>query len=164
VPLPNGGSKGVFAAGKIGFWTKADTVAHFAESRIVYVPREPFAQTLVREAMRQNPRLLGLKIFAVAAGERIPKVIGSSKEGDLGQQGEKVEIDCYAKGGAYSGKGKEMAVVTLPLHDRNGEIAGVARVEMTTFIGQTEKNMLGRALPIVKSMEQRIPSSKELFE
>lgn len=164
VPLPDGTSKGVFGAGKIGFWTKADTVAHFAEARMVYTPREPYAQVLIRESMKQNPRLLGLKLFAVPPGEKLPKIVGSDKDADLGQVGEKVEIDCLEKGGSYSGKGKEMAVVTMPLHDRNGEIAGVVRVEMTTFLGQTEKNMLARALPIVKSIEQQIGSSRELFE
>jgi hypothetical protein len=164
VPLPDGSSRGVFAAGKVGFWTKADTVAHFAEPRIIYTPREPYAQVLIREAMKQNPRLLGLKLFAIPPGEKAAKMVGSDKEAELGQLAEKVEIDCLEKGGTYSGKGKEMALVTMPLHDRNGEIVGAMRVEMTTFIGQTEKNMLARALPIVKSLEQRIGSSKELFE
>lgn len=164
VPLPDGTSKGVFAAGKLGFWTKADTVAYFAESHLLFTPREPFAQALVRETIKRNPRLLGLKIFAIPEGQPKPKVIASNQESDLGELGEDVEASCIAKGGAYCGKGKESAVVTMPLHDRNGEIVGAARVVMTTFFGQTEKNMLARALPIVKSMEGQIASIKDLFE
>jgi hypothetical protein len=55
-------------------------------------------------------------------------------------------------------------LVTMPLHDRNGETVGAVRVAMTTFFGQTEKNALARALPIVKSMESRVVSSKEFLE
>lgn len=62
------------------------------------------------------------------------------------------------------GKGKEVMLVTMPLHDRNGETVGAVRVTMTTFFGQTEKNALARALPIVKSMEMRVSSAKELFQ
>ena len=164
VPLPDGSSKGVFAAGKIAFWTKSDTVAHFAEARIVYIPREPFAQSLLRETINLNPRLLGLKIFAAGNGEEAPRMIASDKQEEVGEPGTKVERDCISRGGTYSGKGKETAVVTMPLHDRNGEIVGAARVVMTTFIGQTEKNMLARALPIVKYLEGRIGSAKELME
>jgi hypothetical protein len=164
VPLPNGTSKGVFAAGKLGLWTKADTIAHFVPLSIVYTPHEPFAQTLVRETISRNPRLLGLKIFGRRNGETTPRIVGSDKPAEIGEAGETVEANCIDKGGVYSGKGKETAVVTMPLHDRNGDVVGAARVTMTTFFGQTEKNILARALPIVKSMEERISSARELME
>ena len=35
-----------------------------------------------------------------------------------------MEKDCIQKGGSYFGKGKELAVVTMPLHDRNGDTVG----------------------------------------
>lgn len=162
IPFPDGKSKGVFSSGKVAFWTKADSVVYFADSRIEFTPREPFAQTLVRETMRQNPRLIGLKIFGVNGKDPSPRVVASDKEKDLGEPGELVEKSCIEKGGSYFGKGNDLAVVTMPLHDRNGETVGAVRVEMTTFFGQTERNGLARALPIVKSMEARITSIKDL--
>ena len=72
-----------------------------------------------------------------------------------------MERDCIEKGGAYFGRGHSSTVVTMPLHDRNGEVVGAARVAMTTFFGQTEKNALARALPIVKSMEARVSSASQ---
>src|SRR5262245_41430008 len=39
-----------FIRGKIGFWTKSDSVSYFSDTRIVYTPRQPPAQQLVREA------------------------------------------------------------------------------------------------------------------
>jgi hypothetical protein len=164
VPFPDGTSKGVFSAGKVAFWTKADSVAHFADAKMTYKPREKFATVLIRDAMAANPRLLGLKIFARRENETIPRIIASNNEKEIGEPGEKVEKDCIEKGGSYFGKGNDLALVTMPLHDRNGDIVGAVRVVMTTFIGQTERNALGRALPIVKSMESRIISAKELLE
>jgi hypothetical protein len=162
IPFPDGTSKGVFSAGKIAFWTKADSVVYFADASVEFTPREPFAQTLVRETIRQNPRLLGLKVFGVNGNDPSPRIIASSNEADIGETGAEVEKNCIEKGGSYFGKGKERAVVTMPLHDRNGETVGAVRVEMTTFLGQMERNGLARALPIVKSMEARITSAKDL--
>ena len=164
IPFPDGTSKGVFSTGKIAFWTKADSVVYFADASVEFTPREPFAQTLVRESMRQNPRLLGLKIFGVNGKDPSPRIIASSNETDIGEAGAEVEKNCIEKGGSYFGKGKERAVVTMPLHDRNGETVGAVRVEMTTFPGQMERNGLARALPIVKSMEARITSAKDLIQ
>jgi hypothetical protein len=164
VPFPDGSSRGVFTSGKIAFWTMADTVAHFADASMKYAPREKFAAVLVRETMAANPRLLGLKVFARKESERFPRMIASNDQKEIGEPGDKVEKDCIDKGGTYFGKGKDLALVTMPLHDRNGEIVGAVRVAMTTFFGQTERNALARALPIVKSMESRIISGKELLE
>lgn len=164
VLFPDGTSKGVFTAGKVGFWTKADSVAHFADARMTYKPREKFASVLVRETMAAHPRLLGLKIFITPGGEQLPRMIASNNEKEIGEVGGDVEKQCIEKGGSYFGRGKELALVTMPLHDRNGDIVGAVRVVMTTFVGQTEKNALARALPIVKSMEGRIVSGKELLE
>ena len=164
IPFPDGSSKGVFPVGQIAFWTKADSVVYFADTFINFTPREPFAQTLVRETMRQNPRLRGLKIYGVAGTDPRPHVIASTDEKELGTAGGDLEKNCIEKGGSYFGKNSDEALVTMPLRDRNGETVGAVCVAMTTFFGQTEKNGLARALPIVKSMSERISSAKELAQ
>ena len=50
-----------FARGKIGFWTKSDSVSYFADTKISYTPLEVPAQKLVREVAQKYPRLLGLQ-------------------------------------------------------------------------------------------------------
>jgi hypothetical protein len=164
IPFPDGTSKGVFPMGKVGFWTKADSIAYFTEARIEFTPREAFAQTLVRDTMKAHPRLLGLKIFGLATNQHGTAVIGSSDEKDLGAPGDKVERLCIEKGGSYFGKGTDAVLVTQPLRDRNGETVGAVQLSMTTFFGQTEKNALARALPIVKSIEGRVSSAKDLVQ
>lgn len=164
VPFPDGSSKGVFSDGKIAFWTRADSVVYFADSRIDFAAREPFAQTLLRETMLANPRLLGLKIFGLTTNGTGTKIIASNDARDIGQPGDEVEKGSIENGGSYFGKTSDAATVTMPLRDRNGETVGAVRLTMTTFFGQMERNALARAVPIVKSMQARVISAKELMQ
>jgi hypothetical protein len=153
-----------FSSGKIGFWTKSDSVSYFTDIKINYSPRVILAQTLVKDIVRQYPRLLGLKIYAAAGKDLKVRSIASLDEKELGQPGGTVEQDVIARSTVYYGKEKDSALVTLPLHDRNGDTIAAVRVVMKSFAGQTEENAIARALPIVKKMETRVRSSKELIQ
>jgi hypothetical protein len=153
-----------FARGKIAFWTKSDSVSYFADTRITYTPREPPAQAIVREALKNYPRLLGLELYVLSPDPHQPRLIASKDPKAIGQRGGHAEQDVIARDVIYYGKGKSSVIVTMPLHDRNGETVAAARVIMQTFPGQTEQNALARALPIVKEMEHRITSLQALLE
>lgn len=153
-----------FTSGKIGFWTMSDAVSYFGETRITFTPHEPFAQILIRDAMKRYPRLVGLKVYTLRGNERTPTVVASNHPDEIGQTGGKVEQDVIARDVIYYGKQKKVALVTMPLHDRNGEVAGALRVVMQSFPGQTEQNAVARARPVVREMEQRIRTVKDLTE
>jgi hypothetical protein len=152
-----------FAEGKVGFWTKSDAVSYFSDARVIFTPKEILAQTIIRETMKRYSRLLGLRIYAVPAGKAEPEVIASTDPKDLGKPGAKAEKDILAKGTIYHDKGINDVAVLLPLHDRNGDVVAVARVQMRTFWGQTEQNAIARALPVVKAMESSIQTAKDLM-
>ena len=63
-----------FTAGKIAFWTKSDSVSYFCDTRIVYTPREPLAQVIVRDTVKKYPRLLGLKIYVPGSDPKAPRL------------------------------------------------------------------------------------------
>jgi hypothetical protein len=153
-----------FRSGKVGFWTKSDAVSYFAETKITYTPKEVFAQKLVNEAIKNYPRLLGLKMFAVPYGKTNVQLIASLDPKEIGRAAGDAEKDTIARGLIYYGKGKETVVVTLPLHDSNGESVAAVELHMKSFPGQTEKNALVRALPIVKDMEKRVQSLADLTQ
>lgn len=153
-----------FVKGKIGFWTMSDSVSHFGETRITYTPHESLAQILVRDAMKQYPRLLGLRIYSLRGDEKAPTVVASNYADELGQTGGHVERDVIERDVSYYGKQKKTALVTMPLHDRNGEVAGAIRIVMQSFIGQTEQNALARARPVVLEMEKRIRTATDLLQ
>jgi hypothetical protein len=153
-----------FARGKIGFWTKSDSVSYFTDTKITYKPREPPAQAIVREALKNYPRLLGLEVYVLAPDPHKPRLIASKDPKAIGKIGGQTEQDVIARDVTYYGKGKSSVEVTMPLHDRNGDTVAAARVIMRTFPGETEQNALARALPIVKEMESRVTSLQALLE
>ncbi|MBI5774761.1 MAG: hypothetical protein HZA89_13575 [Verrucomicrobia bacterium] len=152
-----------FSAGKIGFWTKSDSLTYFTDARITYTPRELLAQVVLRDAAAKYSRLVDLKLFASLNGEPL-KAIASKEPNGLGEPGGSAEQDVYLRGVTYFGRTKTTISVTMPLRDRNGDVLAAARVTMTPFPGQTEQNAIVRAMPIVKHMEERLGSSRSLVE
>ena len=153
-----------FSNGKIGFWTKSDSVSYFTDTKVTYAPREVFAQALVRETCKKYPRLLGLKIYAAAGTPMELRLIASKDEKEVGQPGGNTEQDVITRGIIYYGKEKESFSVVMPLRDQNGEAMAAARLIMKSFPGQTEENAIVRAMPIVKQMQARFTSAKELTQ
>jgi hypothetical protein len=151
-----------FDRGKIGFWTKSDSVSYFAGTRLTWTPREPLAQALVRDALRQYPRLLGLRISLTRPGQVEPQIVGSQDPAEVGQAANKTEGEVLARAEGYYGKERDRAIVTLPLRDRNGDTVAAVRIVLQSFPGQTEQNALARATPIVKQMEKRVRSARDL--
>lgn len=152
-----------FAAGRIGFWTKSDSVSHFADARITYTPREPFVKKLLRDIHQKYPRVLALRVYGKTAENPRVRVMASTDESELGQVGGSVEQQIFEMDVPFFGRLKNAVLVTLPVHDRNGDVIAALRVEMKSFPGQTENNALARALPIAKDMERRIVDAADLF-
>lgn len=150
-----------FAKGKIGFWTKSDSMSRFADARIEYVQREPRAQVIVKEALKEFNLLQGLKIY-LPDEQGTPRVVASKEPGDLGAEGGKSEVGALTKGQIFYGREKESVSVIQPLRDRNGEPIAAVRVVMKRFPGQTEQAILQRALPIVRFLQTRVQSLEDL--
>ena len=155
-----------FGFGKLGFWTKSDSVSHFANAKVTFTPRETLAKALVREALAKKTSITDVVIYMVKGAGQELRVVASHDEKYLGILGGQVEKDVIAKDVMFAGEDKlrGISLVTLPLHDRNGDTVAAVRVEMKTFIGQTEKSSILRAVPIVKRMEQRFKEAKDLIE
>jgi len=152
-----------FNSGHVGFWTKSDSVSHFTEARINFTPREPFIKILLRDMKEKYPRVLAMRVYARTAENPALRVMASTQEADLGQPGAKAETGVIERDIPYYGRLDSGVVVTMPLHDRNGEVIAALRVEMKSFLGQTQENAVARALPIVQDMERRIVEAKDLF-
>lgn len=150
-----------FSAGKIGFWTKSDSVSYFVDTKIIYTPRVPLAQVVLNDMMTRNPRLIGLKLFS-RNDEKEIRVAASNDEKQIGELGAEAEEMVITTSQTYYAKTKETVSVIMPVRDRNGEIMGALRVIMKPFPGQTQLNAHARALPIVKAFEQRVISTKDL--
>jgi hypothetical protein len=151
-------------SGKIGFWTKSDSVSYFGDTTIVYVPFENPAQKIVRDVMHKYPKLMGLKIYVAGKDAARTKVIASGDERELGQPGAKTEQEVIGKGETYFGKENDIVSVIMPLRDRNGDAMAAVRIVMKSFPGQTEENAIVRAAPIVKEIQTRAQALDDLLE
>jgi hypothetical protein len=153
-----------FGAGKVGFWTKSDSIAYFGETKLVYTPLEKLSQVIVREMIQKYPRLVGLRIYTTPPDQEDCRLVASDNSREVGRLAGTTERDVIARGSIYYGRRGADVIVTMPLRDRNGDHIAAAQVLMKSFKGQTEQNALARALPIVREMEGRIRSSTEVFE
>jgi hypothetical protein len=153
-----------FMSGKIGFWTKSDSVSYFADTRLIYKPHEAPAQALVREVLKEYPRLLGLQVYILGDDRKTTRLLASKNTNEVNQVGGKVERDVIEQGTPYYGKEKALVSVVLPLRDRNGDPVAAVRVMMNTFAGQTEQNAFARAMPIVRDMQNRFGSLQDLVQ
>jgi hypothetical protein len=153
-----------FSTGKIGFWTKSDSVAYFTDTRIAYTPRENLAQILVRETIRKYPRLRGLTIVTTPVNASQPQIVAGTDATLVGKPASKEALDVIARGVVYHGEEKGTVFVTMPLRDNNGDSVAAVRLAMKAFPGQTEQNALARARPIVKELESRVRTAAELTQ
>ena len=152
-------------SGWLGFLTKSDSVSYFTDLRVTYRPKEILAQSLVTDALKKFPRLLGLQILAPTSTNASElRVVASREGGEVGQIAPGGTADVIAGKGIYYGKNNQSVMVILPLRDWNGDCVAAVKVLMNTFPGQTEKNAVTRATPIVKDMEARVRSAKELVQ
>lgn len=150
-----------FASGRIGFWTKSDSFSRFADTRIVYTPREPLAQAIVRDIVTAYARLVGVKIYLLdEQGE--PRIVASKDAKEVGTVGGASEKGAITAGQIFYGRGKGTVSVVQPLRDQNGEPIAAVRLVMNSFPGQTEQAVLQRALPIVKEIQARVRNLEEL--
>lgn len=153
-----------FAQGRIGFWTKSDSISHFLDAKVDYVPVEILAKKLVRAALEDYPRVLQIKLFGHKPGVDGVVLLAGTGDAPPQEAGGTVESNVLEKGVSYYGKEGNKVTVTIPVRDRNGDSVAALRVEMKAFPGQTEQNALVRALPIAKHMEKQFQSAKDLVE
>jgi hypothetical protein len=152
-----------FAEGRLGFWTKSDSVTYFRDARIVYTPKDASAKSIVREVMTRYPRLAGVKICAPPAPGQPPRILASNLPEEIGKPGNDVDRDVLAQGAIFYGKDKRISEVALPLRDRNGDPIASVRVLLDRFPGQTEANALARAQPMLDYIQSRILTAQDLI-
>ncbi len=152
-----------FAKGRIGFWCRADTQCSFVDASVQYTPKVAFAEIVASQIKKKYPRLLGLKIYANRE-PGAPVIVGDLNGAGLGEPGAKYEEDVIERGVIYFLKDGHAVEVTLPLRDRNGEVAAALKTRMTSFPGETQATAVARATVIKKDIELRMANSQNITE
>jgi hypothetical protein len=147
--------------GKVGFWTKSDSVTYFADATITYAPRIPAAQEMIDEMIEKRPMLLGLQIYTLTT-TNTTHILASKNHSEVGQPGSDAELLAIHSGTISLGREHGAVLVTMPLHDRNGEYIAAMRVKLKSFFGETEKNAVTRAMMVQQDLEQLCPAAENL--
>jgi hypothetical protein len=152
-----------FTSGKIGFWTKSDSLTHFGDTSITYTPVVPMAQVLIQNIIQQQPRLLNLRIYTLDKDGKA-RIIASKKPEEVGEAGGDAEQGAIDKGAIFFGRGKGTIAVTMPLEDRNGVPIAAVRIQWDRFPGETQDTAVNRARALVKDMQSKILSLQDLTQ
>lgn len=153
-----------FRRGKIGYWTKSDSVSYFVDTRIEYKEHIIQAQRQVDEAMKQFDRLIALRIVVPGDAPKTTRILASSIEDEIDQPGIAKEMEVIKTGKIMYLRENKQVTVTLPLRDRNGDPIAAVRVTMERFPGQTQKNAIIRAQPVVANVQKSILGLESLTE
>ena len=151
-----------FTEGWLGFRTKSDAVCYFTDAQVDYTPIVPAAQLIVNRLVEKEPRLLGLQIYT-AQTNGTTAIIASKDPADIGKPGIDAEQRAIADGTVSFGREKGVVIMTLPLHDRNGEFIAAVRVRLKSFLGETQQNALARARMIMSHIQEQVMSAQDLL-
>jgi len=163
VMIPTVQTPNTLDEGKIGFWTKSDSVTYFGDTDIIYTPLVPAAQALVQSLMAKETRILGLRIYTLDDKGQ-PHVIASKDKKEIGQPGTDLEKAAITNGAVSFGRGPGTVAVILPFRDRNGDPMAAVWVRLKSFFGETQENAVTRATLIIKQMQAQITSSQDLMQ
>jgi len=148
--------------GQLGFRTKSDAVSYFTDALVEYTPIVANAQLILNKIVGQEKRLLGLRIYTAQTNGTVA-VIASKDTAEIGKAGTDAEQKAIADGTVSFGREVGAVLITLPLHDRNGEFIGAVRVRLKSFFGETQDNALARARLIVGQIQGQVMSAQDLW-
>jgi hypothetical protein len=157
-------SIGANTIGKVGFWTKSDSVTYFGDTKIEYKPLVPAAQMLVDDILKKHQRILGLRIYTPDEQGQL-RILASKDLKEIGQPATDAEKNTFEKGTISLGHGKGTVAVDMPLNDRNGEAIATVRVQLKSYsMAETTDTVLDRVRVIVGEMQLRVLSKEDLMQ
>lgn len=154
-----------FAFGKVGFWTKSDSVSYFSDAKVSYKPRTPLAQKMIDQMVKDTKTLEAMSMLAYDSARKELRVIAATEDSDKDRGATENEIKYFNSQEMYYRKEKDRRVTLyIPLHDRNGDTVALLKVRGKTFLGETKQTTVTRALKIQSQMEKRFTDAAQLTE
>jgi hypothetical protein len=159
-------------AGKIGLWTKADSVIYFddlaAEDLSGAKPAAShdkiLAQMQVDELAARHPELVRIGLHLTPPGSSENIIVASNVPAKIGQKSDPEDMKAMQTGNPVVLKEGSNIDVTLPLHNAAGKIIGAIGLTLRPKAGEDESGALNQAQNIARELERQIPSAPKLFE
>ena len=159
-------------AGKVGLWTKADSVIYFDDltaadlggSAAVAPSGGIFAQTLVDELAARHPDLVRIGMHVTPPQSSVNQIIASNVAEKIGQKSDPEDLKAMESGEPVVLKEGDNYDITLPLHDVAGRVIGAIGLTFKPHAGERPAGAARRARAMAAEVETQIPSAARLFE
>jgi len=159
-------------AGKIGLWTKADSVIYFDDlavedlsgAKTAASHDEILAQKQVDELAARHPELVRIGLHLKPPGSSENIIVASNIPAKIGQKSDPEDMKAMQTGNPVVLKEGSNIDVTLPLHNAAGKIIGAIGLTLRPKAGEDGSGALNQAQNIARELERQIPSAPKLFE
>jgi len=159
-------------AGKIGLWTKADSVVHFDDLTVEDLGSaisskaqgKIMAQKLVDELAARHPELIRIGLHLTPPDRLDNIIVACNIAARVGQKSDPEDLKAMHTGQPVVLKEQGNFDVTLPLHNAFGKVIGAIGLTFEPQGDEPESRAAERAKKIAAEVERRITSKAKLFE
>ena len=159
-------------AGKIGLWTKADSVIHFDDlavedlgnTRSSTSPGKIVAQKLVDELAAKRPELVRIGLHLTPPNHADNIIVACNIAARIGQKSDPEDLKAMRTGKPVVLKEEGNFDVTLPLHTSSGKLIGAIGLTFKPHGTERESSAAERARKMAAELEKQITSETKLFE
>ena len=159
-------------AGKVGLWTKADSVIYFDDlaakelggSASATSSEKIYAQRLVDELAAQHPELVRIGMHVTPPNKSDNIIIACNVSERIGRKSDPEDLKAMKTGQPVVLKEDGDFDVTLPLHDAAGKPIGAIGLTFKPLAGEQSEGAARRAQAMAHEVEKQIASTGQLFE
>ena len=127
-----------------------------------------YAQKIVDDTLATHPEITGLELTATPPNKTNCITIASSDLKEIGEKCDKEDFTAVKTNSPFVEKekenGKEIFAVTLPIHDRSGNIIGTAGIDFRRDSQSELAKITARAKQIGAELEAKLKSKAKMFE
>lgn len=162
-------------AGKVGLWTKADSVIYFDDLSVedagdtnrgalssLSSSSKTLAQRLADDLAKRHPELVRIGLHVTPPGGSENIIIASNVAAKIGQKSDPEDVKAMTTGQSVVLKEGENFDVTLPLHAA-GKTVGAIGLTLKPLKGDDKARAAQRARVLAEEIEKQIPSKESLF-
>lgn len=159
-------------AGKIGLWTKADSVIYFDDLTVKDLSGSAsaspagriYAQRLVEELAARHPELVRIGMHVTPPDKSDNIIIACNVPERIGQKSHPEDLKAMKTGRPVVLKEGKNFDVTLPLHDAAGNTIGSIGLTFRPRAGEQKAEAARHARAMTREVEKHIASAGQLFE
>ncbi len=159
-------------AGKIGLWTKADSVIHFDDltveeagsAKSSAAPGKIVAQKLVDELAAKRTDVVRVALHLTPPEGPDNLIVACNVAERVGKKSDPEDLQAMRTGKAVVLKEEGNFDVTLPLHTASGKVIGAIGLTFKPKDNEKESSAAVRARKMATEVEKQITSKERLFE